>query len=66
MSKFGILNFKTTSQSRNGHHYQTIEFKDLSPFEEIIKQGKKIMPMDVKKQLQEQNVIFNKVNLIVR
>ena len=56
MSKFGILNFKTTSQSRNGHHYQTIEFKDLSPFEEIIKQGKKIMPMDVKKQLQEQDV----------
>lgn len=56
MSKFGILNFKTTSQSRNGHHYQTIEFKDLSPFEEIIKQGKEIMPMDVKKQLQEQDV----------
>lgn len=56
MSKFGILNFKTTSQSRNGHHYQTIEFKDLSPFEEIIKQGKEIKPMDVKKQLQEQDV----------
>ena len=56
MSKFGILNFKTTSQSRNGHHYQTIEFKDMKPFEDIVKAGKEIMPMDVKKQLQEQDV----------
>ena len=56
MSKFGILNFKTTSQSRNGYHYQTVEFKDMKPFEDIIKSGKEIMPMDVKKQLQEQDV----------
>lgn len=56
MSKFGILNFKTTSQSRNGHHYQTVEFKDMKPFEDIVKAGKEIMPMDVKKQLQEQDV----------
>lgn len=56
MSKFGILNFKTTSQSRNGHHYQTIEFKNMKPFEDIVKAGKEIMPMDVKKQLQEQDV----------
>jgi hypothetical protein len=56
MSKFGILNFKTTSQSRNGHHYQTVEFKDMTPFEEIIKSGAKVMPADVKKQLQEQDV----------
>ena len=56
MSKFGILNFKTTSQSRNGHHYQTVEFKNMKPFEDIVKAGKEIMPMDVKKQLQEQDV----------
>lgn len=56
MSKFGILNFKTTSQSRNGYHYQTVEFKDMKPFEDIVKAGKEIMPMDVKKQLQEQDV----------
>lgn len=56
MSKFGILNFKTTSQSRNGHHYQTVEFKDMKPFEDLVKAGKEIMPMDVKKQLQEQDV----------
>ena len=56
MSKFGILNFKTTSQSRNGHHYQTIEFRDMKPFEDIIKSGNKIMPDDIKKQLQEQDV----------
>ena len=56
MSKFGILNFKTTSQSRNGHHYQTIEFKDMKPFEDIVKAGKEIMPLDVKAQLQSQDV----------
>ena len=56
MSKFGILNFKTTSQSRTGHHYQTVEFKNMKPFEDIVKAGKEIMPMDVKKQLQEQDV----------
>ena len=56
MSKFGILNFKTTSQSRNGHHYQTVEFKNMKPFEDIVKAGKEIMTMDVKKQLQEQDV----------
>ena len=56
MSKFGILNFKTTSQFRNGHHYQTVEFKDMKPFEDIIKTGNKIMPDDIKKQLQEQDV----------
>ena len=56
MSKFGILNFKTTSQSRNGHHYQTIEFKDMKPFEDIVKAGKEIMPLDVKAQLQNQDV----------
>lgn len=56
MSKFGILNFKTTSQSRNGHHYQTIEFKDMKPFEDLVKAGKEIMPLDVKAQLQNQDV----------
>ncbi len=56
MSKFGILNFKTTSQSRNGHHYQTVEFKDMKPFEDIVKSGKEIMPLDVKAQLQNQDV----------
>ncbi|MBO7615033.1 MAG: hypothetical protein J6T15_04995 [Bacilli bacterium] len=56
MSKFGILNFKTTSESRNGYHYQTIEFKDLRPFEDIIKSGKDITPQDVKKQLQDQDM----------
>ena len=56
MSKFGILNFKTTSQSRNGHHYQTVEFKNMKPFEDIVKAGKEIMTMDVKKQLQQQDV----------
>ena len=56
MSKFGILNFKTTSQSRNGHHYQTVEFKNMKPFEDIVKAGKEIMPMDVKAQLQNQDV----------
>ena len=56
MSKFGILNFKTTSQSRNGHHYQTVEFKNMKPFEDIVKAGKEIMPLDVKAQLQNQDV----------
>ena len=56
MSKFGILNFKTTSQSRNGHHYQTVEFKNMKPFEDIVKAGKEIMPLDVKAQLQSQDV----------
>lgn len=56
MSKFGILNFKTSSQFRSGYHYQTIEFKDMKPFEDIVKAGKEIMPDDIKKQLQNQDV----------
>lgn len=56
MSKFGILNFKTTSESRSGYHYQTIEFQDLKPFEDIIKSGKEIMPLDIKKELENQDV----------
>lgn len=56
MSKFGILNFKTTSESREGYHYQTLEFKDMKPFNEIIQSGKEIMPMDIKEQLKKQDV----------
>ena len=56
MSKFGILNFKTTSESRSGYHYQTVEFKDMKPFEDIIKAGKEIMPNDIKVNLQNQDV----------
>ena len=56
MSKFGILNFKTTSETRNGYHYQTIEFKDMKPFEDIIKSGKSVTPQDIKNQFKEQDV----------
>ena len=56
MSKFGILNFKTTSQTRTGYHYQTLEFKDMGYFQDIIKSGNKIMPDDIKKALKEQDV----------
>ena len=56
MSKFGILNFKTTSQSRNGYHYQTIEFKDMKFFEDIIKSGREINEDDVKKAVKEQDI----------
>ena len=56
MSKFGILNFKTTSQSRNGHHYQTVEFKDMKYFEDIVKSGKEIMPNDVKEAIKKQDI----------
>lgn len=56
MSKFGILNFKTSSQFRNGYHYQTVEFKNMGYFEDIIKSGKKIMPDDVKKAIKEQDI----------
>ncbi len=56
MSKFGILNFKTTSQSRSGYHYQTVEFKDMKFFEDIIKSGKEIMPLDIKKAVKEQDI----------
>ena len=56
MSKFGILNFKTTSQSRNGHHYQTVEFKDMEFFEDIIKSGREITPQDVKEAVKKQDV----------
>lgn len=56
MSKFGILNFKTTSQSRNGHHYQTLEFKDMKYFEDIIKTGRNITADDIKKAIKEQDI----------
>ena len=56
MSKFGILNFKTTSQSREGHHYQTVEFKDMKYFEDIIKSGKDIMPNDIKEAIKKQDI----------
>lgn len=56
MSVFGILNFKTTSETRNGYHYQTIEFKDMKPFEDIVKAGRDVKPDDIKKNLKEQDV----------
>ena len=56
MSKFGILNFKTTSETRNGYHYQTIEFKDLQPFWDIIEEGKEILGADIKDQLEKQDI----------
>jgi hypothetical protein len=56
MSKFGILNFKTTSESRSGYHYQTVEFQSLKPFEELIKKNGKIIPMDVKQAFNEQDI----------
>lgn len=57
MSKFGVLNFKTTSETRpGGYHYQTVEFQSLKPFETIIKQGKEIMPNDIKKELADQDL----------
>ena len=57
MSKFGVLNFKTTSETRpGGYHYQTVEFQSLKPFETIIKQGKEIMPNDIKKELTDQDL----------
>lgn len=56
MSKFGILNFKTTSESRNGYHYQTVEFQSLKPFEELIKKNGKIIPTDVEKAFNEQDI----------
>ena len=56
MSKFGILNFKTTSETRNGYHYQTIEFKDLQPFWDIIEDGKEIVGADIKDQLEKQDI----------
>ena len=56
MSKFGILNFKTTSETRNGYHYQTIEFKDLQPFWDIVEEGKEIVGADIKDQLEKQDI----------
>ena len=56
MSKFGILNFKTTSETRNGYHYQTIEFKDLQPFWDIVEEGKEIVGADIKGQLEKQDI----------
>lgn len=57
MSKFGVFNFKTTSETRpGGYHYQTVEFQSLKPFETIIKQGKEIMPNDIKKELTDQDL----------
>ena len=56
MSKFGILNFKTTSESRSGYHYQTIEFQSLKPFEELIKKNGEIMPLDIKQAFNDQDI----------
>lgn len=56
MSKFGILNFKTTSESRNGYHYQTVEFQDMKPFQDLIKKNGKIMPDDIKKELNDSDI----------
>ena len=56
MSKFGILNFKTTSESRSGYHYQTVEFQSMKPLEEVIKRNGKVTPDDVKKALNDQDM----------
>lgn len=56
MSDFGILNFKTTSESRSGYHYQTIEFRDMNYFNNIIKEGRPVTPEDIKKAVTDQDV----------
>lgn len=56
MSKFGVLNFKTTSESRNGYHYQTIEFQDMKSLEDAIRKNGKVTPDDIKKEFNEGDV----------
>lgn len=56
MSKFGILNFKTTSESRSGYHYQTLEFQSLRPFEQAIKQNGKVTPEDIKRAMNDEDI----------
>ena len=56
MSDFGILNFKTTSQSRSGYHYQTVEFQNMKFFEDIIRSGRAVTPDDVKKAIETQDI----------
>ena len=56
MSKFGILNFKTTSESRDGYHYQTLEFQSLRPFEQAIKQNGKVTPEDIKRAMNDEDI----------
>ena len=56
MSKFGVLNFKTTSESRNGYHYQTIEFQNMKSLEDAIRKNGKVTPEDIKKEFNEGDV----------
>lgn len=56
MSKFGVLNFKTTSESRNGYHYQTIEFQSMKPLEDAIKRNGKVVPDDIKKMFNNEDI----------
>lgn len=56
MSKFGVLNFKTTSESRSGYHYQTVEFQSMKPLESIIKKNGKVVPDDIKRMVNEEDI----------
>lgn len=57
ISKYGVLNFKTSSETHSGvEWYQEIHFPNLSRFMNIVEQGDVIEPQDVEKVLKSDNV----------
>lgn len=57
ISKYGVLNFKTSSESNKGvYWYQELQFLSMQGFLNIVEEGDIIDTTDVKKMLQTDNV----------
>ena len=57
ISKYGVLNFETTSETYSGvKWYQEVHFPSLSGFMNIIEQGDEIEAVDIQKAMKSDNI----------
>ena len=57
ISKYGVLNFETTSETHSGvKWYQEVHFPSFDGFMNIVEQGDVIEPEDVKKAMSSDNI----------
>lgn len=57
ISKYGVLNFETTSETHSGvKWYQEVHFPSLSGFMNIVEQGDEIDAVDVQKAMKSDNI----------
>ena len=57
ISKYGVLNFSTSSETHSGvQWYQEVQFPSFTGFMNIVKEGDEIDATDVKKAMQSDNI----------